>query len=112
MINGYVKFVNQIRSQRIWLGTYETAEMATRAHDVAVLALRGSISRIYDGMENVAPSRKDNVVYMDDEIEYGTHGLLADMAKTVEIKVKMDCDGCERRVKSYVSSMKGSIAKL
>ncbi|KAF9602508.1 hypothetical protein IFM89_029807 [Coptis chinensis] len=27
--------------------------------------------------------------------------------QTVEIKVKMDCDGCERRVKSSVSSMKG-----
>ncbi|XP_030448045.1 heavy metal-associated isoprenylated plant protein 21-like [Syzygium oleosum] len=27
--------------------------------------------------------------------------------QTVEIKVKMDCDGCERRVKSAVSSMKG-----
>ncbi|XP_052186040.1 heavy metal-associated isoprenylated plant protein 21-like isoform X3 [Diospyros lotus] len=26
---------------------------------------------------------------------------------TVEIKVKMDCDGCERRVKHAVSSMKG-----
>eukprot|EP00262_Sarcandra_glabra_P004179 TRINITY_DN15161_c0_g2_i2.p1 TRINITY_DN15161_c0_g2~~TRINITY_DN15161_c0_g2_i2.p1 ORF type:complete len:148 (-),score=14.84 TRINITY_DN15161_c0_g2_i2:307-750(-) len=27
--------------------------------------------------------------------------------QTVEIKVKMDCDGCERRVKHAVSSMKG-----
>ncbi|KAI3976625.1 hypothetical protein MKX01_008483 [Papaver californicum] len=27
--------------------------------------------------------------------------------QTVEIKVKMDCDGCERRVKNSVSSMKG-----
>ncbi|CAL1413411.1 unnamed protein product [Linum trigynum] len=27
--------------------------------------------------------------------------------QTVEIKVKMDCDGCERRVKAAVSSMKG-----
>ncbi|XP_011021358.1 PREDICTED: heavy metal-associated isoprenylated plant protein 26 isoform X2 [Populus euphratica] len=26
---------------------------------------------------------------------------------TVEIKVKMDCDGCERRVKNAVTSMKG-----
>ncbi|KAL6189995.1 hypothetical protein ACLB2K_036396 [Fragaria x ananassa] len=28
--------------------------------------------------------------------------------QTVEIKVKMDCDGCERRVKSAVSNMKGA----
>ncbi|XP_042501288.1 heavy metal-associated isoprenylated plant protein 21-like [Macadamia integrifolia] len=27
--------------------------------------------------------------------------------QTVDIKVKMDCDGCERRVKHAVSSMKG-----
>lgn len=28
-------------------------------------------------------------------------------SQTVEIKVKMDCDGCERRVKNAVSHMKG-----
>ncbi|CAN6550147.1 unnamed protein product [Malus baccata var. baccata] len=28
--------------------------------------------------------------------------------QTVEIKVKMDCDGCERRVKNAVSQMKGA----
>ncbi|XP_004297353.1 PREDICTED: heavy metal-associated isoprenylated plant protein 26-like isoform X1 [Fragaria vesca subsp. vesca] len=28
--------------------------------------------------------------------------------QTVDIKVKMDCDGCERRVKSAVSNMKGA----
>jgi len=29
------------------------------------------------------------------------------ISQTVEIKVKMDCDGCERRVKNAVTSMKG-----
>ncbi|XP_057960806.1 heavy metal-associated isoprenylated plant protein 22 [Malania oleifera] len=30
------------------------------------------------------------------------------LMQTVDIKVKMDCDGCERKVKHAVSSMKGA----
>ncbi|CAN8235625.1 unnamed protein product [Cochlearia groenlandica] len=30
--------------------------------------------------------------------------------QTVYIKVKMDCDGCERRVKNAVTSMKGALS--
>lgn len=38
--------------------------------------------------------------------------LCVRVLQTVEIKVKMDCDGCERRVKNAVSNMKGSYLSL
>ncbi|GLT34375.1 hypothetical protein SLA2020_088930 [Shorea laevis] len=45
--------------------------------------------------------------YISDFISVSSKRKKRKVMQTVEIKVKMDCDGCERRVTHAVSSMKG-----
>ncbi|GMY18518.1 heavy metal-associated isoprenylated plant protein 20-like [Fagus crenata] len=46
--------------------------------------------------------------FLSDYFTINTRRKKRKTMQTVEIKVKMDCDGCERRVKHAVSNMKGA----
>ncbi|KAK1421415.1 hypothetical protein QVD17_23731 [Tagetes erecta] len=109
------KWVCEVRQPnnktRVWLGTYATADMAARAHDVAVLAMRGrsaclnfadSVWRLpVPESGNVKDIQKaavlaaegcyleeeeknvvmENVRFDDEEVVFGMMGFFADMAE-------------------------------